>query len=97
MINSDYYSQNNGLNMRIWQMQEAKAKLSELVKRSETEGPQDITVHGQSVAVVISRQMFDHLSGNKESLVDFIKASPLFGLEEINLERDQSLTREVDL
>jgi prevent-host-death family protein len=78
-------------------MQEAKAKLSELVKRSETEGPQDITVHGQSVAVLISREMFDRLSGNKQSFVDFMKASPLYGLEDVNLDRDQSLTRGVDL
>lgn len=97
VINSDYSSQNKGSNMRIWQMQEAKAKLSELVKRSETEGPQDITVHGHSVAVLISREMFDRLSGNKQSFVDFMKASPLYGLEDINLDRDQSLTRGVDL
>ena len=31
--------------MRTWQMQEAKARLSELVKLAEIEVPQDITVH----------------------------------------------------
>jgi len=41
--------------MQTWQMQEAKAKLSELVKRAEADGPQDITLHGRSVAVVLSR------------------------------------------
>jgi prevent-host-death family protein len=41
--------------MHVWQMQEAKARLSELVKLAESEGPQDITVHGKSVAVVVSR------------------------------------------
>ena len=41
--------------MRIWQMQEAKARLSEVVKRAEADGPQDITLHGRSVAVVLSR------------------------------------------
>ena len=30
--------------MQTWQMQEAKARLSEVLKRAELDGPQDITV-----------------------------------------------------
>ena len=48
--------------MQVWQMQEAKAKLSELVKRAQTDGPQDITLHGESVAVVLSRESFERLT-----------------------------------
>ena len=40
--------------MRTWQLQDAKAHLSELVKKAEKEGPQGITVHGHATAVVIS-------------------------------------------
>lgn len=32
--------------MHAWQMQEAKARLSEVVKCAESEGPQNITLHG---------------------------------------------------
>ncbi len=63
--------------MDIWQMQEAKARLSELVKCAQNEGPQDITLHGRSVAVVVSRELFDRLSGRDLSLAAFIQASPL--------------------
>ena len=42
--------------MRHWQMQEAKAKLSEVIKDAEREGPQEITLHGKPVAVVLSRE-----------------------------------------
>lgn len=42
--------------MHTWQMQEAKARMSEVVKRAQTQ-PQDITLHGKSVAVVISREV----------------------------------------
>lgn len=35
--------------MRTWQMQQAEARLSEVVKLAESEGPQDITLHGRSV------------------------------------------------
>lgn len=80
--------------MHTWQMQEAKARMSELVKRAQSQ-PQGITVHGKSVAVVISRQTFDRLSQTQDSLVDFMRRSPLCGADDIVLERDQSLTREV--
>jgi prevent-host-death family protein len=76
-------------------MQEAKARLSEVVKCAESEGPQNITLHGQSVAVVVSRAMFERLTGNDHSLVDFMRRSPLYGEDDISLERELSLTREV--
>jgi len=80
--------------MHTWQMQEAKARLSELVKRAQRE-PQNITLHGKSVAVVVSRETFDGLVQAQDSLVDFMRRSPLYGAEEITFERNQSLTREV--
>ena len=80
--------------MQTWQMQEAKARLSEVVKRAQNQ-PQDITLHGKSVAVVISREAFDRLSQSQDSLVDFMRRSPLYGADDITFERDQSLTREV--
>jgi len=83
--------------MHAWQMQEAKARLSEVVKLAESEGPQDITLHGQSVAVLVSRSMFERLSGNEHSLVEFMRKSPLYGLEDIEFKREQSRTREVEL
>ena len=54
----------------------AKARLSEVVKLAESEGPQDITLHGRSVAVVVSRAAFEHLSGSGNSLVEFMRRSP---------------------
>jgi prevent-host-death family protein len=83
--------------MQAWQMQEAKARLSELIKRAQQDGPQDITSHGKSVAVVLSRTEFDRLTGGQESFVEFMRRSPLYGCEEIELERDRSLTREIEL
>ena len=80
--------------MQTWQMHEAKARLSELVKLAESQGPQNITLHGRSVAVVLSRSAFESLSGSKKSQVEFMQQSPLNGLEEIDVERDTSVTRE---
>ncbi len=84
--------------MQIWQMQEAKARLSEVVKRAEADGPQDITLHGRSVAVVLSRAAFERLSGQQASVLEFMQASPLASLDdELVFERNRSLTRKLTL
>jgi prevent-host-death family protein len=80
--------------MQTWQMQTAKARFSDVVRSAKRDGPQDITVHGKSVAVVLSRDMFDRLSGNSQSLVEFMQRSPLYELDELTFGRDKSLTRE---
>jgi prevent-host-death family protein len=80
--------------MQTWQIQDAKARMSELVKFSQVE-PQSITHHGKSVAVVVSRDTFERLSHNNESLVSFMKKSPFYG-DDIEFGRDQSLTRDVE-
>ena len=82
--------------MKAWQLQEAKARFSELVKRANAEGPQDITVHGRPVAVLISREDFDKLRRPQELFVDFMRRSPLVGVK-IGLGRDRSKTRKVEL
>ena len=81
--------------MHTWQMQEAKARLSEVVKCAEKEGPQEITLHGQSVAIVISRNLYDRLAGTGQSLVEFMRSSPLYENDDVTLIRDQSTTREI--
>ena len=104
-LKSDYSGQNAILTlfnqrrcpMKAWQMQEAKARLSEVVKCADSEGPQNITLHGQSVAVVVSRPMFDRLTANNKSLVEFMQSSPLFDAPDILFDRDTSPVREVSL
>lgn len=80
--------------MQTWQIQKAKAQMSELVKCAQNQ-PQDITLHGKSVAVVVSRKTFDRLSQAQDSLVDFMRRSPLYAAEDIVFERDHSLNRDV--
>lgn len=57
------------LDMR-WQVQEAKQRLSELLRRAETEGAQFVTKHGEEVAVVIDIAHYRRLSG-VEFEIDF--------------------------
>jgi prevent-host-death family protein len=37
---------------RVWPLQEAKAKFSELVRLTQTEGPQTVTIHGAPAVIV---------------------------------------------
>ena len=82
--------------MASWQVQEAKTRFSELMRGAAEEGPQTITVRGQRAAVVLSVDDYDRLKRPKPSLAAFLRSSPLAGVE-LNLERDQSLPRDVEL
>ena len=77
----------------IWQLQEAKNKLSELVNEAENEGPQIITRHGEQVAVVISIDDYSRLTKPATDLVEFFQSSPLAKVE-LDLERDRSWDRD---
>ena len=82
--------------MGDWQLQEAKARLSEVIKRAAKEGPQKITVHGEPTAIVISNKEYERLKQPKGSFVKFMRSSPLYGLE-LNLKREPTLTRDVEV
>jgi len=82
--------------MDKWQLQEAKARLSEVIKKAKKEGPQGITVHGEPTAVVISKEEYEKLKRPKGSFVEFMRRSPLYGLA-LELRREQTLTREADV
>jgi len=81
----------------IWQLQDAKARLSEVIKKAQAEGPQHITVRGASTAVVLSETEYEQLVGDRGSLVEFMRRSPLYGQDDIEFPRDESLAREVVL
>ncbi|MBF0558189.1 MAG: type II toxin-antitoxin system Phd/YefM family antitoxin [Nitrospirae bacterium] len=82
--------------MSSWQLQEAKARLSELIKKAKKEGPQSITVHGAPTAVVISSKEYERLKHPQGSFVEFMRRSPLYGID-LDLKREQTLTREADI
>ena len=57
-----------------WQLQEAKARLSEVLRRAVDEGPQHVSVRGEAVAVVLSEQDYRQLTAQRPSIVDHILA-----------------------
>ena len=82
--------------MRQWQVQEAKARFSDLLRDAVRSGPQEITVRGRATAVVLSTDEYEQLVGRKPSLVEFMRSSPLAGID-LEIERDRSPPRPIDL
>ena len=77
-------------------LQDAKARLSEVVKKAAQEGPQHITLHGEPAAVVLSEADYQRMRKRPKRFIDFIRNSPLKGVE-LDLTRDRSMPRKVSL
>jgi prevent-host-death family protein len=63
-----------------WQLQEAKAMFSEVVKAAAVK-PQIITVRGKETAVVLSMEEYKKLAQPRQTLYEFIQDSPLRDLK----------------
>ena len=81
--------------MESWQMQEAKARFSELVKKA-ARTPQLITTRGKPAVVIISQKEYLRLKKPKLSFWEFMQASP-FDDDEFEIDRDRSAPREIVL
>ncbi len=82
-----------------WQLQTAKARLSEVIRLARTAGPQVVTRQGKEEAVIIAVEEFRKLkrrSRQPASLVQFFAQSPLVEAQ-IDLERQPDFGRAVDL
>jgi prevent-host-death family protein len=80
----------------IWQLQEAKNRFSEVVNKALEEGPQIVTRHGEEIVIILSKAEYNRLVKSQTSLLEFFRQSPLVGIE-LELERDSSMPRDVDL
>ena len=67
--------------LRAWQVQEAKNRLSEVLRDADRLGPQVITSHGREAAYVLSPRDYHALTRTEVSLVDFFRTSPLAGTD----------------
>jgi antitoxin Phd len=80
-----------------WQLQEAKQRFSELVRRAEREGPQVVTRHGEEVVVVVPVEEYRRMSGRdgeNMSFKEFLMSAP--DLSVLDLERPREMPRDVE-
>jgi prevent-host-death family protein len=76
-----------------WQVQEAKARFSEMVERALKEGPQTVTRHGKAVAVLVPAEEYRRLRTGGKSLKALLAAAPL---ADVKIKRSRDITRNVD-
>lgn len=91
-----HHSKKSESHGNVWQIQEAKAKFSQLVKDANEHGFQTITKQGEPIAVIISKKEFDEITKPKTSLLDFFKAAPCQDIE-LDLNRSKDISREIEL
>ncbi len=82
-----------------WQLQEAKARFSEVFRLARECGPQRVTKHGRTAVVVLPAEDYDRLSRARTpqgSLARFFADSPLAG-SGILLDRPRDFGRPIKL
>ena len=81
-----------------WRLQDAKARLSEVVRQARERGPQRVTLHGRDAVVVVGAEEFDRLQHPVmgRDIVDALAASPLADVDFDRL-TVKSPVRDVDL
>jgi len=78
-----------------WQLQEAKQRFSEVLRRAHTEGPQIVTRHGEEVAVIIDIEEYRHMSGSVADFKEFLLSAP--ELDTLDIQRSRERARRIDL
>ncbi len=81
---------------KVWKLQDAKNRFSEVFERALTEGPQIISRRGKSQVVVISYEEYVSLTQLTDNVVDFFQNSPLAG-SDLNLNRIQDFPRDIEI
>jgi prevent-host-death family protein len=79
----------------LWQVQEAKTRLSEVIEEAQDKGPQIITRHGRERAVVLSIADFRALTAHKPGLKEYLLGGPK--VDSFEIEPDRDTGREIAL
>jgi prevent-host-death family protein len=81
----------------LWTASSAKAHFGELLKRARQGLPQTITRNGRPAAVLVAVVDWERKTRRTGTLVDFFKASPLRGAEDLVLNRSRDVPSEMTL
>jgi prevent-host-death family protein len=75
---------------RQWQLQEAKARFSEVVERALEGETQIVTKRGKKAVVVIAHEEYERLTHGQKSLLEIFQSAPDV---ELTIERDKTPVR----
>jgi len=81
--------------MAIWQVQEAKTRLSEVIEEANSKGPQIITRHGSERAVLLSIADYRALTAHKPNLKEYLLGGPK--VDSLVVKRSRDTGRKISL
>ena len=79
----------------VWQLQDAKQKFSQVVRRAREEGPQTVTYRGEDAVVVLSVEEYRRLRGATPDFKTFLLTGP--DLTDLDLDRPGDIPRDIEL
>ncbi len=81
--------------MAMWQVQEAKTRLSEVIELAHAKGPQFITRHGRERAVILSVEDYRALVAHQRDFKAFLLGGPK--VDDFDVPRDRDTGRDVPI
>ena len=80
-----------------WRLEEAKARLSEVVRRAHDRGPQYVTVRGKRAVAIIDAAELDRLMPARPAVVPLVDFLESLHVEGLDLTRERDVGRDVPL
>ncbi len=84
------------MSTHAWTVAEAKAKLSEVIDKAKSDGPQTVTRRGRRAVVIVAAEEWERKTKRKGNLAEFFAASPLRG-SGMKVKRISGRLRRVDV
>lgn len=78
-----------------WRLAEAKNRFSEVINKALSEGPQQI-IRRDDTVIILSKKDYEKLTGKQSGFKDFL-LSQTPKLDDLDLNRDKTKIREIDL
>ncbi len=83
--------------MERWKLEDAKARLSEVVRRAGTTGPQLVTVRGREAAVILAPEQYKRLLPKQKDELPLSRFLKGLGLSALDVEREIDTGRDIAL
>jgi len=83
--------------MERWKLEDAKARLSEVVRLAGTTGPQLVTIRGREAAVIIAPEQYKRLLPKRKGEMPLDRFLKSLRLSALDIEREIDTGREIDL
>jgi len=83
--------------MERWKLEDAKARLSEVVRRAGTTGPQLVTVRGREAAVILAPEQYKRLLPKQKDELPLSRFLKGLGLSVLHVEREIDTGRDIAL